>query len=106
MTAITKISFERTPEDDVLIRKIIERAADLGIMTKRAKSLEYWKDCQQRWMDLVATHANGCPMDFERLLAADDFNFTHDFTGIVNCLDRTTGRLGNSFHPRFARKEG
>ena len=53
-------------------------------------------------MDLVATHANGCRMDFEALAAADDFNLLHDVAGIRRHLDRTTGKLGDCFVPRFA----
>jgi hypothetical protein len=52
-------------------------------------------------MDLVACHANGCPLDFPRLLNADDFNFAHDVFGIERHLNRCTGKLGNCFLPRF-----
>ncbi len=93
-----EISFVCTPKESVTIWKILHRATKSRLVKKR--------DRMDRYMDLVATHANGCPMDFERLLAADDFNFAHDFSGIANCLDRTTGQLTNNFLPRFAKKEG
>lgn len=63
-------------------------------------------------MDLTACHANGCPLDLERFLASADpstperhFNFAHDILGIINNLDRTTGKLKNCFMPRFAKPE-
>ncbi len=53
-------------------------------------------------MDLSATHSNGCPLDFDKLLGFDDFDFYHDIYGIVKHLDRTTGKLQNCFLPRCA----
>ncbi len=53
-------------------------------------------------MDVSATHANGNPLRLADLLAADDFNFAHDLSGICNCLDRNTGKLTNNFRPRFS----
>ena len=55
-------------------------------------------------MDMCAT-AYHCPIDFERLSNADDFNLIHDVFGIRNFLDRETGMLTNFFRPRFATKE-
>lgn len=57
-------------------------------------------------MDLIAAHANGCPMDFDRMRKADDFNILHDIMGIKNHLNRETGRLEGVFLPRFAKREG
>lgn len=56
-------------------------------------------------MDLLAADGvNGNPpIDFERLHAADEFNFLHDVCGIARHLDRSTGKLENCFVPRFAR---
>lgn len=54
-------------------------------------------------MDLLATHANGCPMDFERMREADDFNILHDIAGIRKHLNRKTGRIVGFFVPRFAK---
>lgn len=61
-------------------------------------------------MDLAAVHANGCPLDLEKLLAADDFNFAHDVFGIYRHLDRdgkspTGGKLLDLFLPRTARRQ-
>jgi hypothetical protein len=59
-------------------------------------------------MDLTAADGeNGNdPLDWERLLAADDFNFLHDVGGISRHINRDTGELGNFFVPRFARADG
>lgn len=53
-------------------------------------------------MDLTACHANGCPLDFRKLLDFDDFNFAHDVGGISRHIDRSTGALGGCFLPRSA----
>ena len=84
---MAKISFETSVPDAALIRRIVKRAAEtLGTM------------------DITATHANGCPLDLARLLGADDLNFARDLSGISGHLNRETGRLDNSFRPRFSRK--
>lgn len=93
-----EISFERTAAEDAAILAIIDRAGEMGLIRP-------FDDRVSIMMDLAATHANGTPMDFDRMLAADDFNFAHDYCGIARHLDRRTGRLGGMFLPRFARKE-
>jgi hypothetical protein len=56
-------------------------------------------------MDVIATHANGCPLDLDRLLHADDSNFIHDVFGIRRHINRTNGQLEDCFLPRFALSE-
>ncbi len=56
-------------------------------------------------MDITATHANGCPLDLDKLLAAPDFDFAHDVFGIRRHLDRTTGELRDFFLPRCSVKQ-
>lgn len=56
-------------------------------------------------MDILATHLNGCPLRLSDLYNADDANFGHDVFGIIKNLDRDTGKLKNSFHPRYAKKQ-
>lgn len=51
-------------------------------------------------MDLTACHANGCPMDWEKLMKADDFTLAHDVAGISRHINRRTGKLENCFLPR------
>jgi hypothetical protein len=59
-------------------------------------------DNTSRLMDLAALTV---PMDWDALLAASDFDFLHDISGIHACIDRTTGELTNCFLPRFALKD-
>jgi hypothetical protein len=56
-------------------------------------------------MDLNACHSNGMPLQLEELLKADIFDFTHDIYGIRRHIDRTTGKLQDSFVPRYAQPE-
>ncbi len=53
-------------------------------------------------MDLMACHANGCPLRLTELLAAKMLDFSHDYWGIRGHLNRETGKLGDCFTPRFA----
>lgn len=53
-------------------------------------------------VDLTICHANGCPLDFAKLAAADEFGLSHDVYGIVNHLERDTGQLRGEFMPRCA----
>ncbi|OFY44098.1 MAG: hypothetical protein A2X18_07655 [Bacteroidetes bacterium GWF2_40_14] len=80
-------------EEDDLISKIV----------KRAQSELHIEDGLSLSMDLSATHSNGTPIDFVKLLGFDQFNFAHDITGIMNCIDRTDGTLQNFFLPRSSR---
>jgi len=97
------ISFETTREDAVRIGKIVARAKALAI-SNGAKAF----DGLSLHMDLSACIANGTPLRLDELLAADDFNFSHDVFGIRRHIDRddnspTAGKLLNCFHPRFAK---
>lgn len=85
------VSFKISKDDAALVRKIGKRARALGFK-RRLSDIE---------MDLTACHANGTPMDFARLLEADDFNLMHDVTGIPRHLDFETGKLLHHFLPRF-----
>lgn len=87
------VSFETTPQERKQIVAIVNRAGGLGLKV----------DSKTSAMDLAATHANGTPMDFERMLAADDLNFLYDFVGIAEHINRETGALDDFFRPRFAK---
>lgn len=91
------IKFSTSKAEVLKISKIAARAvklaADHGVEYKQIDAC----------MDIEATHCNGCPLDLDALLAADDFNVAHDTFGIRRHLDRTTGELGDHFIPRFAR---
>lgn len=96
---MNEISFTTTSFEFDAIQKVVDRAIGLGL-NRHDK-----RDRLSFHMDMAACNANGCPMDFERMLAADDFNFTHDYCGIVGHLDRKTGKLNGMFLPRFAAKQ-
>lgn len=53
-------------------------------------------------MDLEACHCNGCPLDLDGLLKANDLDFAHDVYGIRRFIDRDTGKLRGIFQPRHA----
>ena len=89
------LNWTTTREDDEIIFKIVSRA--MKIFKGKAGKL-----CLT--MDISACHANGCPLKLDELLKADDFNFMHDIHGIHEHINRETGKLGDCFWPRFAKK--
>lgn len=88
-----QIEFNATREEIELIKNIVKRAISLGVETRVV-------DLQ---MDIDATHSNGTPLDFQKLIEFDDFNFLHDIYGIMSHIDRNTGELKNCFLPRSAK---
>lgn len=52
-------------------------------------------------MDLEFCHQH-TPLDFLKMLDADDFDLVHDVLGIRQHLNRETGELENCFVPRMA----
>ena len=56
-------------------------------------------------MDISACHFGGQKLRLDDLLAADDFNFIHDVTGINRNLNRETYVLENCFSPRFSQRQ-
>lgn len=96
-----------TPEDAVLIRKIIERAK--GLVKERERQDPDWADMKIDWlslaMDITACHLNGCPLRLEQLLAFADADFGHDVFGIRRYMNRATGHLLSHFRPRCAKSE-
>lgn len=84
--------FKATKEEHELISKCVDRALKVNPALDRL-SLN---------MDLTATHSNGCPMDFQKLLDAPPFDFSHDVAGIMRHIDRNTGELTRCFRPRCA----
>lgn len=86
-----EVSFRISKRDRALVDQIVNRACARFPKLNRL-DLE---------MDLIAVHANGTPMRFDALLAADDFNFWHDIGGIRSHLDRNTAQLLHNFLPRF-----
>ena len=85
------LNFFIDEKDRPTFNKIIDRAAELAGRPIDRTDLT---------MDLEATNSNGTPLDFDKLLAADDLNFAHDIYGIGRHLNRRTGKLKNHFLPR------
>jgi hypothetical protein len=90
------ISFKANREEMRLITAIVTRAHEMGLVKLNGY------DHMTCDMDLTACHANGNPLRLADLLAADDFNFSHDICGIARHIDRETGELKNCFSPRFS----
>ena len=97
------VSFDITVDESNVIAKIAKRAAN--ILRERGNKRHIADLILEIKMDLTAAHANGCPLDFHKLFAADDFNLMHDVVGINNHLNRETGRLENHFLLRFAARK-
>lgn len=74
--------------------------ASVSIAVKRAERLFKKLDSLSTSMDLIACHANGCRLNFDKLLSFPDFDFMHDIGGIGRHLNRETGELMNCFLPR------
>lgn len=80
-------------EDTLKICRVIKRAMK---MDPKADAIS-WE------MDLEVVQ-DATPLDLDRLLAADDFNFAHDVFGIRRHLNRATFQLENCFEPRCGRR--
>jgi hypothetical protein len=95
MTNESQINWTVSALDFAVIVQIAERAVALA--------QRFREPYPQRLavMDLQACHANGCPLDLEGLLTAQDGDFGHDVFGIRRYLDRETGKLQECFTPRF-----
>ncbi len=93
------ISWKISDEDFDLVGKIVTRAAKLY----RSNGVSFNR--QNVVMDLIACNANGTPLDFKKMLAADDFNLAHDIGGIDRHMNRETGKLEGFFRPRCTLRE-
>ena len=96
---------EKNPQKELFdkIVKICVRAEDLGISVGARID---------RIMD-VENAVDAFNIDVDRWLAADNFNFSHDYAGIVNNIKRNLGidhkysraDFKNNFVPRFSQIE-
>jgi len=84
-------SKETTSVEALIARRAVAKAKDLGIQYDQMTAV----------MDIDACHSNGNPLRLQELLEADDLNFFHDVFGIRKHIDRTTGKLGDCFVPRY-----
>lgn len=94
-----EISFEVPGRYHEIIRKIALRA-DQEIFSLYP---EIRQSIMATEMDLSACYAQGCELDFERLLSAPLGDFQHDILGIRRHLNRETGYLEDFFLPRYAK---
>lgn len=92
--AKARVSFQISHTDSLLVGKVARRAA------RASAKVGFRLDVIEIRMDLAACHANGNPVDFAKLLAADDATFGHDVFGISRHMDRDTGQLRDFFSPR------
>lgn len=96
---MSEISFKIGNAERVLVENIAERARALDVKVNpdiKRTSLLTWQ------MDIIACHANGCPLDLVKLAQFGDADFAHDVFGIARHLDRITGELKDCFCPRCA----
>lgn len=84
------VRFDASEQDAVLIGQIVDRALPKMGGVKR-----------DLLMDVTAVHLNDRPLRLADLLAAPDFDFFHDLVGIRRHVNRSTGKLGGCFVPRF-----
>ena len=99
MTKTRLAKFNASATDKALISKIADRAMVMYADQPQGKPVKL-----NLMMDVEACHCNGNPLRLADMLAADDFNFAHDVSGISNCINRTTGKLEGFFSPRFSRR--
>lgn len=98
---MTDINLNATKKVRELAAAIAGRATGMLIGVGARSKMEM---VQHHQMNIIACHLNGCPLDLQRLLDADDFNFANDISGIDRHIDRDTGRLLHHFLPRHALK--
>lgn len=80
-------------DSDEIMLKICKRAEEMGITRTKRITL---------FMDL--DHANEeFDLRLGELLEASNLDFTHDICGIQRHIDRSTGKMGDLFVPRYAR---
>lgn len=90
------ISFDVYKEDQVLIDRVVDRFIaqyDPGVME------DYRTDIM---MSITACHANGCPLDLEKLSISPCPVLCHDVWGIHQHLNHETGGLVGNFWPKTA----
>lgn len=93
-----QIDFDLTDEERGFVADIVDRAEELEISPPAARV--------DRMTDIAAVHKNGCPLDLESFLhVATDYDFTADFRGIAENVDRTTGKLKGEWRPKYAQTE-
>ena len=100
MTKRKRINWDLSAIDAHTISVIAERAVKMASGTRFDD-----REVRDWFMDVSATHNNGCPLRLREFAFADDVNFGHDIFGIAAHLNRETGELEGCFLPRFAKGE-
>lgn len=86
-------------------------AASRDAAIERVRARNPHLDVEGAKAALTACHANGCPLDFGKLEASEDWDLNNDVYGIINHLNPKTGKLeggierayGPAFTPKCAR---
>jgi hypothetical protein len=92
----TELNWKLRKLESEIVSQIVNRAMKMA----KKSGIDYSPvTCR---MDIIACHNNGCELDLQRLLEADDFNFSHDVFGIASHINRETGKLERFFSPRFS----
>lgn len=87
-----------TKTDEIfLMNRIMDRAFELNVGYTHGKNARL-----TMFMDLENANQH-IPLDFEKLLAFDNFNFAHDICGIQAHMNRATGKIEDCFLPRCAK---
>ncbi len=77
----------------------------IGIRAQQvAKELGINYELADALVDITACHLNGCALDLDQLLHADNFYFNRDVFGIAKNISLYTGKLRGGFMPCCARK--
>lgn len=81
-----------TKDEMLIIAEIAKRADEKGLLMFDRMSLI---------MDIQAAHEQ-FKLKLDKLLEADDYNFSHDIVGIQQNINRKTKEIENYFLPRYA----
>lgn len=81
-----------TKDEMLTISEIAKRADEKGLLMFDRMSLI---------MDIQAAHEQ-FKLKLDKLLEADDYNFSHDIVGIQQNINRKTKEIENCFLPRYA----
>ena len=81
-----------TTDEMLTIAEIAKRADEKGLLMFDRMSLI---------MDIQAAHEQ-FKLKLDKLLEADDYNFSHDIVGIQQNINRKTKEIENCFLPRYA----
>ena len=90
-----QINWDLSLEEELLVGKIAQRAI------KKVRFIYPKFSKLDLIMDITATHNENDKLRLEDWLNSDDSNFYHDVFGIMENIDRETGKLKNFFEPRF-----